>query len=150
MKTDVTRRLVLAALSSGMLAVCSRSKAAEVTGSPLSDGSVARAAFTTAIVDREPADQVVTLDNSVTKVFFFTDLRHLEGRTVTHRWEYNGQVVSEVPFEVGGPRWRVNSFKELDPTMLGKWTVLVVDQSGWPLYAADFLYRQKSDAPATR
>ncbi len=83
---------------------------------------------------------MVVLENSATSIYFFTDLRHLQGRTVTHRWEFDGQVISEIPFDVGGPRWRVFSLKALNPNMLGKWTVVVVDQSGWPLHASIFEY----------
>ncbi|MES9817250.1 MAG: DUF2914 domain-containing protein [Candidatus Thiodiazotropha sp.] len=106
--------------------------------SPVPDAYVARAQFTTAVVNREPVDQVVKLDAQATRVFFFTDLRNLQGRTVTHRWEFDGQIASEVDFEVGGPRWRVYSAKSLKPGESGKWTVFVVDESGWPLHASIF------------
>jgi hypothetical protein len=106
--------------------------------SPVPDAFVARAQFTTAVVNREPVDQVVKLDEQATRVYFFTDLRNLQGRTVTHRWEFEGQVVSEVAFKVGGPRWRVYSVKSLNPGETGKWTVFVVDESGWPLHATIF------------
>jgi hypothetical protein len=59
---------------------------------------------------------------------------------VTHRWMYKGRVVSQVPFKVRGPRWRVNSRKDIDPDQVGEWTVTVVDQSGWPLYTEMFRY----------
>ena len=109
--------------------------------SPVPDAQVARAQFTTAIVDREPVDRVVVLKAPPpTEVFFFTDLRHLEGRTVTHRWEHEGQVLMQKPFEVKGPRWRVFSKKELDADHAGEWSVTVVDESGWPLYVELFRY----------
>lgn len=108
--------------------------------SPVPNASVARAIFTTAVVDREPVDDLTSLPVDRDEVYFFTDLRGLEGRTVTHRWEYGGQVVSEVPFEVGGPRWRVYSKKSLKAAQAGEWTVMVLDESGWPLEAGMFLY----------
>ena len=101
---------------------------------------VVRAQFATAIDDREPVDQVVVLSPPQAEVFFFTELRNLEGRTVTHRWEYQGQVVSRVPFEVKGPRWRVYSKYVLEPDRFGEWSVTVVDESGWPLYTELFVY----------
>jgi len=101
---------------------------------------VARAIFTSGIENREPVDRLVTLPNNKTEIYFFTDLRHLEGRSIKHVWTYRGQVVSEVPYAVTGPRWRVNSRKALDPAMTGKYTVWVVDQEGWPLHASVFLY----------
>lgn len=125
---------------------------AEETVAEKPEGRVERAQFTHAIENREPVDLVTILPNDETEIHFFTDLRQLEGRTVTHRWEYQGKVMAEVPFEVGGPRWRVYSSKTLLPSQLGKWTVVVVDQSGWPLHAEMFEYRQAPEPmpePAT-
>ena len=109
------------------------------TESPVPDAYVARAQFTTDIVDREPVDQVVSVGEDQRTIYFFTDLRNLQGRTVTHRWEFEGQLMQEVEFEVGGPRWRVYSKRTLNPGVTGKWTVLVLDQSGWPLHASIFM-----------
>ena len=105
------------------------------------DGWVERAMFTTAVENREPVDQVAILPDTEEQVFFFTDLRGLQGHTIVHRWEYQGQVMAEVSFDVNGPRWRVFSLKSLNPGQLGKWTAIVVDESGWPLRAAIFEYR---------
>ncbi|RMG27703.1 MAG: DUF2914 domain-containing protein [Gammaproteobacteria bacterium] len=105
------------------------------------EGRVARATFTHGIRDREPIDRVVTLDNRARSLYYFTELRNLQGHTVVHRWRYHGQVLAEVPFHVGGPRWRVYSRKTLLPHQLGRWAVEVVDQdSGWPLRVDYFEY----------
>lgn len=119
--------------------------AAEEQVVPDPEWQVARAQFTSGIRNREPIDRLVVASPLIHEVYFFTDLRHLQGRTVTHRWRYNGQVVSQVPFAVGGPRWRVNSKKEIDPDQVGEWSVTVVDQSGWPLYTE--LFRYENGAP---
>lgn len=100
--------------------------------------NVSRAQFTTAIKNREPVDLVVLLENDVSEVFYFTDLRQLSGQTITHRWEYNGKVVAEVPFKVTGRRYRMHTKVALDPKKLGKWTALVIDQAGWVLKASMF------------
>jgi hypothetical protein len=112
-----------------------------VEESPVPDAYVARAIFTTEVVNREPVDQVVSLDENATDVLFFTDLRNLQGRTVTHRWEFEGEVISEIDIEVRGPRWRAYSIKSLNPGQEGKWTVFVIDESGWPLHASIFQQR---------
>lgn len=120
--------------------------AQEIQQSPVvSDTAVARAQFTTEIVDREPVDEIVRLDTDATRVFFFTDLRNMQDQTVTHRWEFEGEVVSEVEFKVGGPRWRVYSAKSLNPGQSGKWTVFVLDESGWPLHASIFMYGKTAE-----
>lgn len=123
-------------LVSLLLAAAVLPLSAQETVSPVPDARVARAIFTTGIQDREPVDELAQLDASSPEVYFFTELRGLEGRTVSHRWEYEGRVVAEVPFAIGGPRWRVFSNKTLSPELVGKWTVVVVDESGWPIDAA--------------
>lgn len=113
--------------------------AEELQTSPVPDAYVARALFTTNIIDREPVDQVVSAGEDQETIYFFTDLRHLQGRVVTHRWEFEGEFMGELSFQVGGPRWRVYSKKTLTSGVVGKWTVLVLDESGWPLHASIFM-----------
>lgn len=128
------------------LALCSLAYA-EPTPGVAGEARVVTGVFTSRIVDRRPVDQVLILTNDVDTVYFYTDLRMFQGQTVTHRWEYEGQLVSEKKFEVGGPSWRVYSVKKLKPTMTGEWSVVVSDSRGWPVYAAIFRYVDK--APGT-
>lgn len=107
---------------------------------PMANGHVARATFTTGVADREPQDEVTQLGNDHTSILFFTDLRGLQGQTVTHVWERNGQLMAKVPFAVGAPRWRVYSSKNLEPSWTGEWTVKVVDESGQVIHAEYFEY----------
>jgi len=101
---------------------------------------IARAQFTSKIVDREPVDRVLVVSPPTEEVFFFSDLRHMQGDTVTHNWRYRGELVSRTSFEVGGPRWRVYSKMRLEPYQFGEWSVTVTDGSGWPLYTELFRY----------
>ena len=103
-----------------------------------STGSVSRSAVTRGIVDREPQDELTRVGNDLPEIFYFTELRDLEGDTVVHRWEWNGQVMAEVSFQVGGPRWRVNSSKSLDASWLGQWSVSVLDGAGQVLSQQEF------------
>jgi hypothetical protein len=123
-----------------MLFGCMEASGVGLSKSPVPGAVVARAQFTTGIADREPTDKVVVLDDALSEIYYFTELRNLQGRKVTHRWEHDGQTISEVSFMVEGPRWRVFSKKTLTPSMRGKWTVFVVDQSGWPIHASMFKY----------
>lgn len=116
---------------------------------PDPEWQVARAQFTTRIVDREPTDRAVVVRPPVAEIYFFTDLRHLQGRTITHRWEYEGQLISLVPFEVNGPRWRVYSKKEIKPEQIGEWSVTVLDESGWPLHTELFRYESAAGSNST-
>lgn len=108
-------------------------------------GKIARAMFTTDIVDREPVDRVLILQNDKSQLHFFTDLRNFEGQTINHRWEYEGQLVSTKSFEVKGPRWRVFSTLALESQQTGRWTVVITDGDDCPLKAVLFRYVAKED-----
>lgn len=110
-------------------------------------GSVARSAFTSGIQDREPVDQLTEVTASNSQVYFFTELRDLDGQTVKHRWLYQGAVIAEVNFNVGGSRWRVWSNKTLQPDQLGTWTVEVVDGSGKVISSATIEHREAAEKP---
>jgi len=90
-------------------------------------GTVARSAFTTAIADREPVDTLQSIEALEQKIYFFTELLDMQGQTATHRWEFNGEVMAEIAFEVKGPRWRVWSSKNLQPEWVGDWKVSVIN-----------------------
>lgn len=90
-------------------------------------GSVARAQFTSGVQEREPVDNLTTLGNDKTRMYFFTELKNFTGSRVTHRWEHGGKVIAEVPHDVGAERWRVWSYVNLDPALTGEWKVSVVD-----------------------
>ena len=124
------------------------SEAADAAAVAAPTGTVARSAFTSEIADREPVDQITALENDVTSIYFFSELIGLEGQTVVHRWEHNGEMLAEVPFEVGGPRWRVYSSKKLDPLWLGEWSVRVVDGAGNELSLDRFTYSKAEAAPS--
>lgn len=119
--------------------------AAPAAAPAVTSGSVTRAVFTSGIAEREPVDNLSTLGNGVTRVYFFTELKDLAGQAVTHRWEFNDKTMAEIKFDVGAPRWRVFSNKTLDPSWLGTWKVSVVDAAGSVLSATTFMYTQ---APA--
>lgn len=112
-------------------------------------GEVSRSMFATAIENREPVDDIVQIDNNTPHVYFFTELRDMKGQQVTHRWIYQGEVMGEVTFQVGGPRWRVHSSKNLMPEWTGMWEVQVVDAAGNVLTTRQIEVQQATVAPAT-
>ncbi len=104
------------------------------------NAGVARAQFTTNVVDREPVDDITDLTNDADKILFFSDIRGMTDQVVIHRWEYNGNVMAEVSFDIGGPRWRVYSSKNLLPSQTGEWKVSVVDGADNVIAAKTFEY----------
>ena len=109
-------------------------------GAEISAGRVTRAGFTSEIIDREPQDSITSLSNEHLGIVFFTELRDLDGYTVSHVWEREGAEMARVPFFVNGPRWRVHSTKNLQPGWTGEWTVRVEDESGRVLRTESFSY----------
>lgn len=103
---------------------------------------VTLAQFTTEIEDQEPVDSISFLDTQQSEIIFFTDVQGFAGETLVHRWEYQGQVMSEVPFEVQEDHWRGWSSKQLLPDWVGDWTVSVVKSDGEVIAAESFSYSQ--------
>ena len=76
----------------------------------------------------------------LTRIIFFTELHAAQGQTVFHVWEREGTEMARVAFDVRGPRWRVYSTKNLEPSWLGQWTVRVEDADGRELHSDGFSY----------
>lgn len=94
------------------------------------EAEVSRAQFTSSMLDREPTDELSAVALNTEKMFFFTELRNMDGKTVTHRWSLNGAVMAEVSFNVRASRWRIYSSKTLLPEWRGDWVVDVIDDTG--------------------
>lgn len=103
-------------------------------------GSVTRAVFTRAVVNREPVDNLETVPGNITFLYYFTELKGFTGEVITHRWEFEGHVVAETRFEIGGPRWRIWSSRPLPPDRVGAWRVSVLDFQGRIVAVSDFVH----------
>ena len=105
--------------------------------------NLSNAEFALEIKERTPLNIVDELNNSFGKIYFFTNIRNLQGQRVKHRWIYNNKVMAEVEFDVNGPRWRVWSSKNLWPTWLGEWTVEVINSKDEVFFKKEFNYINK-------
>jgi len=101
---------------------------------------ISRSAFTTEIVNKEPLTELNEISVDVTRVYFFTEIIGLNGHVITHRWEYNGQVMAEVNFQVNADRWRTWSSKNMLSSWTGKWQVSVLDEGGNVIDQGEFEY----------
>lgn len=106
----------------------------------LADSGVARAIITSAVVDREPVDELERVPGSHERVHFFTELRGMSDQNVTHRWLYDNEVNAEIDFNIGGPRWRVWSSKTIMGHQQGEWRVEVIDGVGNVIAHQSFHY----------
>jgi hypothetical protein len=103
-------------------------------------GKITRALFTTGILDGQPVNRVLVLDDTVEKVHFFTELQNFQGQKITHRWEHNGQVVARKTFQIESARQTVSSAISIGRTQTGRWSVVIENQRGWPLRVEIFMY----------
>lgn len=107
----------------------------------LDESRIGRARLTSNVVNREPVDELgstVSVSSGDRFVYFFTEIRGMTGRSVTHRWTYGGNVAASVPFQIGSDRWRVYSRKSIQAGQSGPWTVVAVGSDGSELARAAF------------
>jgi len=119
-----------------------------VQSSVPASGKVTRAIFTSNIKSHEPVDDINVLNNDKTHIAYFTEIEGMAGQMVVHRWEYNGKLMFEMPFQVSAAHWRIYSTKTLDPGWVGEWKVSVVDAAGGSLSVNTFSYMKKTAATA--
>jgi hypothetical protein len=113
------------------------------------DAEIVQSAFARSIKNHQPVNVVQQLNNNISKIYFFTDMRNFQGQTLTHQWSLNGWVAQSIPFEVKGNRWRVSSNKSLKPRSKGTWTVKVLDEQGKIIKQASVSYN-KAQAPVAK
>ncbi|VVM19018.1 hypothetical protein BSPWISOXPB_1377 [uncultured Gammaproteobacteria bacterium] len=65
---------------------------------------ISQAVFAKSVKDRAPIEIITEADNSLGKIYFFTNIRHLKGDKITHRWSYKGKVKAEIDFDIKGNR----------------------------------------------
>jgi hypothetical protein len=105
--------------------------------------NISEAVFALNVEDRVPINIVEELDNSLGKIYFFTNIRNLKGEYITHRWIYDDKVMADVRFEVRGPRWRIWSSKNLWHTWIGQWRVQVLLDDATVLFEKTFNYKHQ-------
>ncbi len=100
-----------------------------LTLSCIAIAEVERGVLTTAIENREPVDDlgeiVIDDDAHVQQVFFFTQVKQLDGKQIIHRWFYRDREMAAVTLNIGSNNWRTYSSKRLRPQWLGEWRVEV-------------------------
>lgn len=104
---------------------------------------ISQAVFATSIKDRMPIEIVTEVNDSLGKIYFFTNIRNLTGDKITHRWIYKDKVKAEVSFDIKGKRWRVWSSKNIWHTWVGQWKVEVVNQNNEILLTKTFEFGKK-------
>lgn len=103
---------------------------------------VADAVITTAIVDREPVDQVEAFPLQNGLLYCFTRIIGADQPTVVyHAWFRGQQMMSRVELPVNSPDWRTWSVKRFLEDRPGEWHVEIQDVDGNVLQKIGFLLR---------
>ena len=105
--------------------------------------NISQAVFAKSVEERVPLEIMTEADNSLGKIYFFTNIRNLTGDKITHRWIYKDKVKAEINFNIKGKRWRVWSSKNLWHTWTGQWKVEVLNQHNQVLLTKIFEFGQK-------
>jgi hypothetical protein len=103
------------------------------------EAPVARAVVCAEVVDREPVGAAEKFDAQVERLFCFTEIRGLEGTTITHAWIHEGKTRARVELPVRSNRWRTWSTKKVSPDWTGQWQVKVLDADGIVLSTQEFV-----------
>src|SRR5262249_52063891 len=82
---------------------------ASKSGIDQSSDAVTRAVISTSIMNNEPTDSLSQVPSTTSKVFFFTQIKGMEGKTVTHRWMKDGSKVADVKISIESKNFRCHS-----------------------------------------
>jgi general secretion pathway protein A len=76
-----------------------------------------------------PIDLPVRLSQGQARtIYFFTQLRGLNGRSVLHRWEWNNRMMKERQLHPASESWRAYTAMTIRGDMPGSWRVSAVDE----------------------
>jgi len=104
--------------------------------------NVVRTSLSYRVNNKEPEGDTVRTVNTKHKkpvwVYYFTELKAMNGNKVYHEWIRNGSVVSKRALVISGDTWRTSSRKLLSGSEQGSWSVRLVDEEGRLLNEKNF------------
>ncbi|KZN63171.1 hypothetical protein N473_17225 [Pseudoalteromonas luteoviolacea CPMOR-1] len=102
---------------------------------------ISRAVLTSGIENREPINvlkHLVEPSRFQEKLYFFTEIKGLQGEVVQHLWFHQDQLMADITLPVSTPRYRTYSSKNIMPSQTGEWRVEVITQGGQLLAQKSF------------
>ena len=104
-----------------------------------SGGPVARMVITTGLdAQAYPVSNLSTVDSTIGRVLFYTEIAGVPGIPVAHRWIYEGVLVATIVLPVNASYVRVWSWLNIDNSMVGNWEAQVTDINGYILGSRQF------------
>ncbi|MDH5443941.1 MAG: DUF2914 domain-containing protein [Gammaproteobacteria bacterium] len=107
------------------------------------NSQVIKAVFTTDIKKNRPINEVLILENNIKKVYFYSEIKNMQGKKVYHTWEHRGKKLYQKSFDINEKTERLISSKILEKTLTGEWMVLISDENKVPIKAVMFKYIKK-------
>lgn len=107
------------------------------------DGQVTRALFTSKLKNEKPVNEVLILENNIKKLYFYSEVEGMKGKTLSHTWEHHGEKLYRKEFSITKDKQVLISSYKLSPGRTGEWLVLINDEKGMPLKAEMFKYVKK-------
>lgn len=95
--------------------------------------NVVRALLTNDVNNKEPGHEIsrqIVLNNHPTWVYYFTELKQMNGQRVYHEWLKNNVLISKHELPIVADSWRTSSRKLLSVASKGQWVVRLLDQNG--------------------
>lgn len=103
---------------------------------------VAEAVITTAVVEREPIDEVKVFPREIGRLYCFTRIVGADEPTlVYHLWYRSEELMSRVALPVNSPSWRTWSLKPVQDDESGEWRVEIQNEEGVVLKKVHFELR---------
>jgi len=97
-------------------------------------GRVRRALLVSSIIGKEPGQELPDVIHAAIgqpmAVYYFTELRGMDGQTVYHLWLHNGKVIDRRPQQIAADRWRTSSQQQITSKSAGDWQVKTIDSQG--------------------
>ncbi len=113
-----------------------------LSATPVWSIEVIEAVITTAVVDRNPVDQVTAFPTQNGKLYCFTRIIGAEGPAeVFHVWYRGKQMMSQIKLPVNSPDWRTWSAKSFLEDRSKEWHVEIQDVDGNILQKVGFQLR---------
>jgi hypothetical protein len=98
---------------------------------------VKRAVISSGITDHEPTDSLTKVPATMGKVFFFTEITGMEGKTITHRWMKDGSKIADIRISMASNDYRCHSSRSVSGKT-GYWSAQVLDANGKKLKEVAF------------
>ena len=93
--------------------------------------TVGKAVIAAKVIDREPYNIGTVFPANVGRLYFFTRVDGAQEEiTVTHKWSYQGKLISHIPLKITSPSFRTWSYVDIKSSWKGQMRVEAIGPNG--------------------